>query len=113
MSIKLTLLKTGETIISDMQELVEDQNQKAPHAYLLNHPHKIITRDKDFLTEEELNNKTYGINVLMTPWIILSTDKKILLPVDCVMTIVEPIEGVRKMFLDKNDIQQVEEKLNG
>ena len=113
MSVKLTILKTGETLISDMQELVSDKDQAAPHAYLLNNPHLVKIKEKQFLTEEEKIDKKIGINVLMTPWIILSTDKKILLPVDCVMTIVEPIEGVRKMFLDKNDIQQVEEKLNG
>tara|TARA_Y100001938_G_C7809387_1_gene291128 strand:+ start:25 stop:366 length:342 start_codon:yes stop_codon:yes gene_type:complete len=113
MSIKLTILKTGETLISDMQELVSDKDQASPHAYLLNNPHLVKIKEKQFLTEEEKIDKKIGINVLMTPWIILSTDKKILLPVDCVMTIVEPIEGVRKMFLDKNDIQQVEEKLNG
>ena len=48
----------------------------------------------------------------MTPWIILSSDKKIILPVDCVMTIVEPIEGVKKMFLDKNESVKIEENLN-
>ena len=112
MSIKLTLLKTGETIISDMQELVEDQKQKAPHAYLLNHPHKIITRDKDFLTEEELNNKTYGINVLMTPWIVLSSDKQILIPVDAVLAIVEPIDAIRKMFTEKQEVKKEEKNLN-
>ena len=36
MSVKLTILKTGETLISDMQELVSDKDQAAPHAYLLN-----------------------------------------------------------------------------
>ena len=112
MSIKLTILKTGETLISDMQELVSDKDQASPHAYLLNNPHLVKIKEKQFLTEEEKIDKKIGINVLMTPWIILSTDKKILLPVDCVMTIVEPIEGVKKMFLDKNDVLVNEEKLN-
>ena len=95
-----------------MQELVEDQKQKAPHAYLLNHPHKIITRDRDFLTEEELNNKTYGINVLMTPWIVLSSDKQILIPVDAVLAIVDPIDAIRKMFMEKQEVKKEEENLN-
>ena len=49
----------------------------------------------------------------MTPWIILSSDKKIIIPVDTVMTIVEPIDGVKKMFLDKNEQFKIEENLNG
>ena len=112
MSIKLTILKTGETLISDMQELVSDKDQASPHAYLLNNPHLVKIKEKQFLTEEEKIDKKIGINVLMTPWIILSTDKKILLPVDCVMTIVEPIDGVKKMFLDKCETFNIKEELN-
>ena len=113
MSVKLSILKTGETIISDLQELVADQDQDTPNAYLLNNPHVVRTKDKQFLTEEEKAEKKFGIDVVMTPWIILSSDKKILLPVDCVMTIVEPIDGVKKMFLDKNESVKIEENLNG
>ena len=113
MSVKLTILKTGETLISDMQELVSDKEQASPHAYLLNNPHLVKIREKQFLTEDEKNDKKFGIDVLMTPWIVISSDKKIILPVDCVMTIVEPIEGVKKMFIDKNDVLVNEENLNG
>ena len=113
MSVKLTLLKTGETLISEMQELVADKDQLSPHAYLLNNPHVVRTRDKQFLTEEEKAEKKFGIDVVMTPWIILSSDKKIIIPVDTVMTIVEPIDGVKKMFLDKNEQFKIEENLNG
>ena len=113
MSVKLTILKTGETLISDMQEVVSNENQETPQAYILNNPHLVKIREKQFLTEDEKNDNKVGIDVLMTPWIVISSDKKILLPVDCVMTIVEPIEGVRKMFLDKNDVLVNEENLNG
>ena len=113
MSVKLTILKTGETLISDMQELVSDKEQASPHAYLLNNPHLVKIREKQFLTEDEKNDKKFGIDVLMTPWIVISSDKKIILPVDCVMTIVEPIDGVKKMFLDKSDVLVNEENLNG
>ena len=113
MSVKLSILKTGETIISDLQELVADQDQDTPNAYLLNNPHVVRTKDKQFLTEEEKAEKKFGIDVVMTPWIILSSDKKIIIPVDTVMTIVEPIDGVKKMFLDKNEQFKIEENLNG
>ena len=112
MSIKLTLLKSGETLISEMKELVAEKEQQA-HAYLLENPHVVQTREKTFLSEEEKDEKKFGIDVVMTPWIILSSDKKIILPVDCVMTIVEPIEGVKKMFLDKNEQFKIEENING
>ena len=40
MSIKLTLLKTGEQLISDMKELVAEGQDQA-HAYLLDNPHTV------------------------------------------------------------------------
>ena len=114
MSIKLTILKTGETLISDMQELVaqgQEENQGMPNAYLLENPHRVVTRDKDFLTEEEKQQKKYGIDVFMTPWIILSKDKKMIVPPDCVMTIVEPIESIKQMYIDKSE-SKIEEDTN-
>ena len=50
MSIKLTLLKSGETLISEMKELVAEEEQQA-HAYLLENPHKVEITEKSFLTE--------------------------------------------------------------
>ena len=114
MSIKLTILKTGETLISDMQELVaqgQEENQGMPNAYLLENPHKVIIRDKNFLTDEEKAQKKYGIDVFMTPWVILSKDKKMIVPPDCVMTIVEPIDSIKQMYIDKSE-SKVEEDTN-
>ena len=113
MSIKLTILKTGETLISDIQEVVSNEKQETPQAYILNNPHRVRIKDKTFLTEEENNkNKQYQIDVLMTPWIVLSSDKKIVLPVDSVLKIVEPLAGVKQMFIDKNENFKIEENLN-
>ena len=47
MSIKLTLLKSGETLISEMKELVAEDKEQA-HAYLLENPHTVQTREKSF-----------------------------------------------------------------
>ena len=44
MSIKLTLLKSGETLISEMKELVAEDKEQA-HSYLLENPHKVETRE--------------------------------------------------------------------
>ena len=101
MSIKLTLLKSGETLISEMKELVADENQKAPQAYLLENPHTYELKEQQFLTEEEKVIGDYGINVTLLPWIILSKDKKMMIPVDSVLTVVEPLESVTQLYLDK------------
>ena len=52
MSIKLTLLKTGEQLISDMKELSEERKDE-PKAYLLENPHTVEINEKQFMTEEE------------------------------------------------------------
>ena len=73
MSIKLTLLKTGEQLISEMKELVPE-GQEQVHAYLLDNPHTVEINEKQFITEEEKVEGDYGINVALLPWIILSKD---------------------------------------
>ena len=111
MSIKLTLLKSGETLISEMKELVAEKQQQA-HAYLLENPHIVQTREKTFLTEEDKKTGDFGIDVTLIPWIILSADKKVIIPVDVVTTIVEPINSVKQMFIDKNEAFNIKEEEN-
>ena len=111
MSIKLSLLKSGETLISEMKELVAEDKDQA-HAYLLENPHTVQTREKSFLTEEEKKTGDFGIDVIMMPWIILSADKKIIIPIDVVTTIVEPIASVKQMFIDKCEAFKITEETN-
>ena len=111
MSIKLTLLKSGETLISEMKELVAEKEQQA-HAYLLENPHIVQTREKTFLTEEDKKTGDFGIDVTLIPWIVLSADKKVIIPVDVVTTIVEPIASVKQMFIDKSEAFNIKEEEN-
>lgn len=98
MSIKLALLKSGETVISDIKELfsVEDEFR----GYLFNKPHKIETRKTFLLTEEKENSKG-DIEVSLSPWIILTTDDQITVSPDWVVTIVEPIKNIKEMYEEK------------
>ena len=111
MSIKLTLLRSGETLISEMKELVAEESQQA-HAYLLENPHIVETRDKSFLTEDEKKAGNFGIDVILIPWIMLSADKQVIIPVDVVTTIVEPIASVKQMFIDKSEAFSIKEEKN-
>ena len=111
MSIKLTLLKSGEQIISDMKELVEEGKDQA-HAYLLENPQIVEINEKTFITEEEKQDGDFGINVTLLPWIVLSKDKRMVIPVDSVLTVVEPLESVTQLYLDKMKAFQIEEEKN-
>ena len=108
MSIKLTLLKSGEQLISEMKELVAEGQEQA-HAYLLENPHTVDINERAFITEEEKKDGDFGINVSLVPWIILSKDKKMVIPVDTVLTIVEPLDAVTKLYLDKLKSFKMEE----
>ena len=108
MSIKLTLLKTGEQLISEMKELTAEGKEE-PQAYLLENPHTVEINEKQFITEEEKEEGDFGINVSLLPWIILSKDKKMLIPVDSVLTVVEPLESVTQLYLDKINSFEMEE----
>ena len=100
MSIKLTLLKTGEQLISDMKELSEEGKDE-PKAYLLDNPHTVEINEKQFVTEEEKKDGDFGINVTLLPWIILSKDSQMIIPTDSVLTVVEPLDSVIQLYLDK------------
>ena len=100
MSIKLSLLKTGEQLISDMKELMAENEEKV-QAYMLVNPHTYEISEKQFMTEEEKEVGDYGIDVSLLPWLILSKDKKMIIPTDSVLTVVEPLESVTQLYLDK------------
>ena len=110
MSIKITVLKTGEHIISDMKELMTEGEENA-QAYMLVNPHTYEINEKQFITEEEkeLDEVDYGINVSLLPWIILSKDKKMIIPTDSVLTVVEPLDSVTQLYLDKVNSFEIEE----
>jgi hypothetical protein len=107
MSIKLTLLKSGETLISDIRELVSQDSEtgeKEAVAYLLNKPHRVAVRTEVLLTEDIVDDTRREVQVSLSPWIVLSADEDITIPVDWVVTAVEPLSSVKQMY---------EEKING
>ena len=93
-----------------MKELVAE-GQDIAHAYLLENPHTIEINEKQFITEDEkdIGGGDYGINVALLPWIILSKDKKMIIPTDSVLTVVEPLDSVTQLYLDKVNSFEIEE----
>ena len=99
MSIKLAILKSGEQVIADAKELVSEEKIRG---YLFTRPHKVVSTQPLLLTEEQKDDNS--LEVTLSPWIILSADKEVVVPTDWVVTVVEPLESVVKMY---------EEKVNG
>jgi hypothetical protein len=103
MSVKLAVLKSGEQVIAEAKELVSKDEEKV-RGYLFTRPHKVVTAQPMLLTEEETQNDS-SLEVTLSPWIILSADNEVVVPTDWVVTIVEPLESVVKMYQEKTDGQ--------
>ena len=101
MSIKLLLLKSGEDIISDIQEMVVGENEeRRVIGYLLSKPCIIKIRDSQVLTEETEATQKSAFQVSLYPWMPLSADKIIPVPSDWVVTIVEPKDKLKEMYVE-------------
>ena len=111
MSIKVALLKSGESVIADIKELVSGDNICG---YLFENPNIINYLEPEVLTEE---NKTSKLKVSLIPWILITSDTKIPVRSDWVITMVEPIESIRKIYEEKindkdNQNDSVDEQQN-
>lgn len=97
MSIKLVLLKTGETVICDIKELmVEDK----PRGYLLKDPIK-VERVTQIVVSENENYNEDNISVRLSSWIPLTEDSEIPVFLDTVIAIVEPLESLKNLYMEK------------
>ena len=108
MSIKITVLKSGDHLISDMKELMTEGEENA-QAYMLVNPHTYEINEKQFITVEEKKDGDFGINVTLLPWIILYKDSQMIIPTDSVLTVVEPLDSVTQLYLDKVNSFEIEE----
>ena len=94
MTVKILLLKSGEDVISDVNEMVSPDDKVI--GYLLKRPCVIKLLPK--VSEGEKRETS----ISMYPWMPLAKEKDIPLPTDWVVTMVTPIEKVEKMY--KEDV---------
>ena len=111
MAFKLALLKSGETVIADIKELV-DANEKVV-SLVFSNPFTVR-----LLTPELLMENSLGVQgevehkVSFYPWIVLSEDKRIAVDPAWVVSIVNPHEWIRISYEEKmsaNKEEDVEE----
>jgi len=92
MTVKLALLKSGEDVIADIQEMVIEEKIVG---YFFENP--CVAKVFAFDTEEIGQTKTPS-KLQLTSWVPLTSDKKIPVPLDWVITIVEPISALKEMY---------------
>ena len=101
MSVQIALLKSGESVIADIKELVSDEKVCG---YLFTNPHKLEVSNSFYLTEQQLGSEDGTVSVTFSSWILFTSDNEIPVRPDWIVTIVEPVDSIKKMY---------EEKVNG
>ncbi len=103
MTIKLLLLKSGEDLIAEVQEMVfgEDEEKRIV-GYYLTRPCIVKMMSRNLLTEENQNQgpQKTGYKVALHPWMPLTADEKIPIPSDWVVTMVNPTAKLKEMYIE-------------
>ena len=100
MSIKLLVLKSGEDVVADVQEMmVEDKVV----GYFLNKPCVVKMSNYTPIQDEETdeNSQKNGFQVRFYPWVPLAKDPVIPLTLEWVVTMVEPMEKLTKLYVEQ------------
>ena len=105
MTIKLVLLKSGEDIITDLTEMRvgEEPNTKVV-GYFFDKPCVIKMRNPQEQPSDG-NTQRAGFEISLFPWMPLSSETKIPVTADWLITMVEPTAKLKQMY--------VEDVLNG
>ena len=100
MSIKLTLLKSGEEVIADIKEVRQEETDELV-SYLFKDPYCVKIKTTQVLVEQETKPKH---ELAYYKWMSLSKDNDIIVNKDWVVCITDPLDSVKKNY---------EEKMNG
>lgn len=94
MTIKLALLKSGEDLIAEVQEMVYEERVIG---YYFTKPCIVKMRNKDIEPTEKGPNKA-EYQVFLYPWLPLTTDERIPVPADWIVTLVTPTPKLEEMY---------------
>ena len=94
MSVKLALLKSGEVLISDIKELVDDD--KKVIGYLFIKPKKVDMTSPMFLSEE--TSMDSSVQVSLSSWFLITDDEEFAIPKDWIVTVMNPVDRVLAMY---------------
>jgi len=97
MTIKLLLLKSGEDIVAEMQEMVVEEKVVG---YFLHKPCVVRMRDHKEVVDDEVTEEKQKsqYQVKFYPWVPLAKDPVIPLSTDWVVTIVDPVDNLTKLY---------------
>ncbi|WJZ48370.1 hypothetical protein [Synechococcus phage DSL-LC02] len=101
MTIKILLLKSGEEIISNIQEAyaVENGDEKFI-GYQLEDPYRVIVEKYEVVDTDDVDGVSRA-KIKFLPWLTLSKSKKILIPQDWIVTFYDALETVEESYLSR------------
>jgi hypothetical protein len=92
MSVKLLMMRSGDSIITDIEEMVID-NQVV--GYFLTKPCIVRLQNPEGMTRDK---SSVGFKIKMYPWMPLTKDERIPVALDWVVTITNPVDELLTMF---------------
>ena len=87
MTIKVLVLKSGEDVIADVQEMMSSSDQVI--GYFLNKPCVVKLQAKETNAD---------VSVRMHPWMPIARETMIPVSADWVVTMVTPVEKIQEMY---------------
>ena len=109
MTVKLVMLKSGEDVIADVKEI---KSNEEVIGYFFHDPlivkmyspeEPVVLSEENGIESEHGTTKEFSskIGITFYPWIPLSADQKIPCSADWVITIVEPMQNLKKLYQEK------------
>ena len=93
MTIKLALLKSGEEVISDIDEMMTDK--KTVVGYYFTNPCRAILTTPEIEVDE---SEKQPVSIKLIPWFPLAQEDKIPVVADWVISIVEPQPKLKELY---------------
>ena len=112
MTVKLVMLKSGEDIIADVKEIKSVEQEVIgyffhdPLIVKMYSPEEPVVLseengvESDHGTTKEISSK---VGITFYPWVPLSAENKIPCSADWVITMVEPMQNLKKLYQEKID----------
>ena len=110
MTVKLVMLKSGEDIVADVKEIKSVEQEVIGYFFhdplivkMYSPEEPVVLSEENGVESEHGTTKEISSKVGITfyPWVPLSAEKKIPCSADWVITMVEPMQNLKKLYQEK------------